>query len=196
MTLQFGRLCDPDEDRNRRPAKSSVWASTLSPIFQMWDHLHVIKRGMLYQVYENASGKIDLQLIAPKVQCKKILRELHETLDGHLGEEKMLTKLRAQFYWPSYHSDVRNCCHTCPQCVSRKAPSSHSRVPLTSTQAGLPMQMFGVIVDNFDPKTKAFCEIRVHGIPFIEVDLVWLHSPVLKMALTKSSPNCGQDLIA
>ena len=92
----------------------------------------------------------------------------------------MLAKLRAQFYWPSYHSDVRNCCRMCPQCVARKAPSPQSRVPLTSTQAGLPMQMFGVAEDNFNSKTKAFYDKRVHGIPFAKGDLVWFHSPVPK----------------
>lgn len=116
----------------------------------MWDQLHVSGRGMLYRMYENASGKIDLQLIAPKMQRKAILGELHEgALGGHLGEEKMLAKLRARFYWPGYHSDVRDWCRTCPQCVARKTPSPRSKAPLTGIQAGFPMQM--VAVDILGP---------------------------------------------
>ena len=56
----------------------------------------------------------------PKLQVDT-LRDLHEgAIGGHLGEEKMLNKLKERFYWPGCTEAVKDWCRTCIRCTTRK----------------------------------------------------------------------------
>ena len=56
--------------------------------------------------------------------------ELHGGVaGGHFGEEKIMGRLQARFYWPGQWADVRNWCRTCPMCVTRKTPTPRQRGP-------------------------------------------------------------------
>ena len=82
------------------------------------------------------------QLIVPKSQRRKVLHELHDGVSGgHLGEAKVLNKLKERFYWPGHATDVRNWCKTCGTCAQRKHPAPRNRAQLQTILVGYPMQM-------------------------------------------------------
>ena len=137
-------------------------------LFQLWDQL-TIKNGKLYRLFlsnspdENAA--VVHQLVIPKAKTEEVLRDLHSgTAGGHLGEDKMLARVRERFYWPGYHQDVCNWCKTCPDCAATKANSPHNRAPLQSIKIGSPMQMIAVdILGPFPESDKGNTHILVVG---------------------------------
>lgn len=63
-------------------------------LFQVWDQL-VVMQGLLYQ----QSLTCD-QLVVPLNERQHILQDIHsEVFGGHLGQDKMMSKLKQRFYW-------------------------------------------------------------------------------------------------
>ena len=88
-----------------------------------------------------------LQLIVPQSLRQQILTELHDTpTGGHLGEDKLYSRLQQRFYWPGYSTDVKRWCATCPSCAARKSPTPHNQAPLQTVAAGSPMQIVAVYI--------------------------------------------------
>ena len=114
-------------------------------LHQQWDLLRM-QHGKLWRVFVAANGTIDnLQLVVPQSLRNKILYELHDgPLGGHLGEDKMYSKLRERFYWPGSSKDVKNWCSTCSVCASRKSVTPNNRAALNTIRAGYPMQVIAV----------------------------------------------------
>ena len=80
----------------------------------------------------------------------EVLHKLHAgALEGHLGEEKTLNKVKEHFYWPGMQHDVRNWCRTCEACQTRKSAPKKNYAPLQTIKAGYPMQV--VAVDIMGP---------------------------------------------
>ena len=96
--------------------------------------------GVLCRRYETATSSSTIaQVVVPKALRDEVLADLHEgTLGGHLGVEKTLARLKKRFYWPGHHQDVRNWCHNCGVCVTRKSPAPQSQVSPDEYCSGLP----------------------------------------------------------
>ena len=83
-----------------------------------------------------------------------MLQELHVgALEGHLGEEKLLGKLKERFFWPGMQQDARDWCRTCEFCATRKTAPKKNCAPLQTIKAGFPMQI--VAVDILGPLPKS-----------------------------------------
>ena len=96
------------------------------------------------------------QWVVPNKQRKEFLHHLHDgALGAHLGEKKILQKLKERFYWPGHATDVRNWCHSCEPFAQRKTPIPKPRAPLVSIQVGHPMQLVATdIVGPFPESTS------------------------------------------
>ncbi|KAL5482286.1 hypothetical protein EMCRGX_G022595 [Ephydatia muelleri] len=91
-----------------------------------------------------------LQLVLPYSLHCEVLKELHEgAVGGHLGESKMLGRLKERFYWPSCSEAVSDWCKSCIKCATRKATVPKPRVGLQTIRAGYSMQI--VCVDIMGP---------------------------------------------
>ena len=55
--------------------------------------------------------------------------------------EKTLARLKERFYWPGHHQDVRNWCHNCGVCATRKSPAPKAKSALKSIVVGYPLQL-------------------------------------------------------
>ena len=78
-------------------------------LVQIWERL-LVGDGMLKRMYTDARGRT--QLVVPQSLRKEIIQELHAgATEGHLYEEKSLSKLKEQFYWPGIHLDIKDWCH-------------------------------------------------------------------------------------
>ena len=155
---------DPDllialqaKEANRMPDPEVQKAQSLETrrLLQLWEQL-VIRNGILFRRWESDSGSVGVyQLVVPKSQRKDILRELHEgVVGGHLGEVKVLGKLKERFYWPGHATDVKNWCRTCSACAQRKTPAPKKRAQLQSVHVGSPMQMVATDILGPFPKSE------------------------------------------
>ena len=119
-------------------------------LHQQWELLRV-KHGKLWRLFVKPSVSTQhLQLIVPQSLRHQILTELHDSpTGGHLGEDKLYSRLQQRFYWPGYSTDVKHWCATCPSCTARKSPTTHNQAPLQTVAAGSPMQI--VAVDILGP---------------------------------------------
>ena len=112
---------------------------------QLWDKL-LVEEGVLKRRYEDSQGhSTRLQLVVPRSMRKEVLQELHAgALEGHLGEEKTLLKVKERFYWPGMQSDVQDWCRTCATCATQKTAPTKNRAPLQTIKTGYPMQVVSV----------------------------------------------------
>ena len=114
-------------------------------LHEQWDLLQV-KHGKLWRSLISPHGTTShLQLIVPYSLRQKVLAELHDgPLGGHLGGDKMYSRLKQRFYWPGSTTDVKHWCATCSTCAARKTSAPHNRAPLHTIQSGYPMQIAAV----------------------------------------------------
>ena len=78
------------------------------------------------------------------------LSDLHSgAVDGHLGEDKTLNRLRERFYWPGHTEDVHKWCQQCAECAMRKTPVPKQRAKLTNILPSYPLQL--VAMDLLGP---------------------------------------------
>jgi len=165
VSLQVGRSSDElhklqQEDHTIQPvlvAKSSgtkpnsdqikQYSLHTNRLFALWDQL-TLKDNVLYRHFVSVNGALDrLQLVVPKVLQEEILRLLHD--DGHLGQEKTLSRLKHKFYWPGHYNDVKNWCNTCTTCATHKTVPPKQKAALQTVTAGYPLQI--VAVDILGP---------------------------------------------
>ena len=94
------------------------------------------------------------QLVLPSYLQHVAVRDLHEgAVGGHLGEEKMLSRLKERFYWPGSSEAVRNWCRSCITFATRKMPAPKRKAYLQSIQVGYPMQIVSVDITGPLPIT-------------------------------------------
>ena len=120
-------------------------------LVQIWDQL-LIQGGILYRRFENHHSSMEyvLQVVVPRSMRKGILEELHAGVSGgHLGESKMLGRLKERYYWPGHYADVKSWCKTCDLCTTRKTATPKQKAPLQTFAVGSPMQL--VAVDILGP---------------------------------------------
>eukprot|EP00955_Chlamydomonas_euryale_P071520 361098-Chlamydomonas_euryale.AAC.1 len=78
----------------------------------------VVEGGLLCKV-----GKSDLRLYVPECALhQELFRDVHDgPISGHLGRDKMFSRLSHSFYWPRMKMQVQDYCRTCPVCQAAKA---------------------------------------------------------------------------
>eukprot|EP00731_Ephydatia_muelleri_P000081 Em0001g81a len=131
-----GRKCLSDDDVKGKYLETRR-------LVQIWDQL-LIQGGILYRRFENHRSSMEyvLQVVVPRSMRKGILEELHAGVSGgHLGESKMLGRLKECYYWPGRYADVKSWCKTCDLCTTRKTAAPKQKAPLQTFGVGSPMQL-------------------------------------------------------
>eukprot|EP00731_Ephydatia_muelleri_P005415 Em0002g1591a len=162
-------------------SKSWSWESRV--LMQHWGSLN-IQNGVLWRKCIDKCRDY-LQLVLPAKLQVDTLQDLHEgAIGGHLGEEKMLNKLKERFYWPGCTEAVKDWCRTCIRCTTRKTAAPKRKAPLQSLRAGYPMQIVCVDIMGPLPETEDGCKyvlvasdcftrwVEVYGIPNQEATTV------------------------
>ena len=118
------------EEKQAKPDADQQKAQSLQTqhLFQRWEQL-VSQDGVLFKQWESKDdAKTVYQLVMPKSECENVLRDLHEkTIGCHLGESKVLEKLKERFYCPRHARDVKNWCQTCSACAQQKHPTPKNK---------------------------------------------------------------------
>ena len=124
-----------------------------SRLFGLWDQL-ILKDDVLYRHFVSVDGTLDhLQLVVPKSLQENILKQIHD--DGHLGQEKTLSRVKQKFYWPGHYNDIKNWCNTCVTCATHKSSAPKQKAALQTVQAGYPLQMVAVDILGPLPESEA-----------------------------------------
>ena len=106
----------------------------------------VLDNGLLY--YQGSDAQ-PLKIAVPKVRIPEILEAFHDdTLSGHLGYKRTLTKIKERFYWPAISSDVWQKCRYCVDCARRKQPVHYGveelrPIPIKATFDRIVMDILG-----------------------------------------------------
>ena len=134
-------------------------------LLQQWDQLLTVN-GVLYRQFLQAKkGQAHLQLVVPVGLRTRIVRDVHEGVaGGHQGHDKILNRLKEQFYWPEHYNDVRDWCQTCATCATRKTSAHSSKSPLGTITASYPIQIMAVdLVGSLPESKKGNCYIMIVG---------------------------------
>ena len=90
----------------------------------------VERKDLLYREFSKGN-KVTLQLVVPDGFREKVIRLAHEILmSGHLGTEKTLDVVVAEFVWPGICGDVARFCKSCDICQRKIQKGRVSKVPL------------------------------------------------------------------
>eukprot|EP00955_Chlamydomonas_euryale_P074928 362173-Chlamydomonas_euryale.AAC.3 len=80
----------------------------------------VVKDGLLYKV----SGADHRLHVPQRALQHELLETAHDgPMSGHLGRDKMFSRLSANFYWPRMKMQFQDYCRTCPVCQAAKSTS-------------------------------------------------------------------------
>ncbi|VDI48844.1 Hypothetical predicted protein [Mytilus galloprovincialis] len=126
-------------------------------IWRQWDRL-TINNGMLYRkFYCSDKDDVDnfkLQLLVPKSHQKTVFKYFHDVPSaGHLGPDKMLSRIQQLFYWPAMKRSITRYCKECDQCAARKS-LKRNKAPLGQYLVGEPMERVAIDILGPLPLTK------------------------------------------
>lgn len=91
---------------------------------QTYPHFQ-LRNDRLYRVSCNTrTDEIRTQLLVPQSRREMIFQVADlNPMAGHLGCEKTLERIMAQFYWPGIWADVHRWCASCPECQLVNQPA-------------------------------------------------------------------------
>ena len=117
-------LAAKEVNKRPDPDTTATWSKDGRILLQQWEQLE-IQDGLLWRRFHHPEGnRSHLQLVVPTSLRQQVLEQVHGgVVSGHLGQQKTLSQLRHNFYWPSQTQDVKAWCRTCAVCASRKTPT-------------------------------------------------------------------------
>ena len=77
----------------------------------------------------------------------------HAMSGGHLAYKHTFDKVRARFWWPTLHYDVKTWCQDCHACQRRKTPHRRAKLPTGHLPVDRPFQR--VSIDLVEYKTES-----------------------------------------
>ena len=90
----------------------------------------IMKKGLIYPQFI-LRGKTTLQLVVPFSLTNKVMTLAHESLmSGHLGNQKTIDRVVAEFFWPGICSEVTWLCESCDICQRSVQKGRIAKVPL------------------------------------------------------------------
>jgi len=145
--------------------------------------------GLLY-IRSQARGakkreKRTMQLVVPQSMREEVMRASHESiLGGHLGFDKVLAKVREQYYWPRMYSDIQHWIQSCTVCQQRKQPVVANRGEPQTIVATRPFEIVSMDVLSLTPAASGDSKVLV------------IIDHFTRYAWTVAIPDENQDTIA
>ena len=95
-------LRNKEAEQKPKPDELGTVSRASRRLLQLWDQLLVLN-GVLCRRFEPLGGKPVNQIVIPAALREEVLTDLHkEMMESHLGVDKMLERLKEQFYWPGH----------------------------------------------------------------------------------------------
>ncbi|XP_070550324.1 uncharacterized protein [Ptychodera flava] len=82
-----------------------------------------------------------LPMVLPHEFRQEAMKGVHDDC-GHLGQDRAIDLLRAQFYWPLISADMKKYICTCKRCTQRKDEAGlKTHAPMLSTETSQPLEL-------------------------------------------------------
>ena len=118
----------------------------------------------LWSLGTDCSEEEITQLLVPRSRREMVFQAAHcNPMAGHLGYDKTLNRIMAQFYWPGIWAEVRRLCASCPECQLVNPPAVR-RAPLR------PLPLVEVPFDRIGMDIIGPLERLTQGYRFVLVD--------------------------
>ena len=106
---------------------------------------YVLEDDVLYKIEDDST----LWVIPPKHQRQQLFQEAHAGVFGaHLGDVKVHSELRRDYWWSGVHTDITRWTRTCLVCNTH-SPGRAVRAPLTPIPVAGPFDRVGVEIIQF-----------------------------------------------
>ena len=177
----------PSLGTNLIPKEQAIqYGPEVRAYWSRWDELS-IKDGILYKKWFQRDGSMpNLLTIVPVVRQKEILSQfdLMETGGGQLAAEKILTRIRKRFWWPTMRTDVERKANWC---LSRAHQSTEGKQKLAAGQAPFDpgIRFTTVAVDILGPVTMATSTGAKHVL--VLTDLFTMYAIAVPLVTTDSA---------
>jgi hypothetical protein len=121
---------------DQNPSESDLAISDFSEPFSKLSYNKLYN--MIAFVFHNTNMKIHIyknQIIYPTpVEVPKILKDNHDTpIAGHPGIKRMLSRIKASYYWKSMRSDIETYVKNCKLCQVNKPLRTSNKAPMVIT---------------------------------------------------------------
>uniref|UniRef100_H3AIW1 Gypsy retrotransposon integrase-like protein 1 n=1 Tax=Latimeria chalumnae TaxID=7897 RepID=H3AIW1_LATCH len=107
-------------------------------LLRQWDKLSM-EDVILYNTIRNSEGEVVKQMVLPDCLQKEAFLLLHTDM-GHMGVDRTVELIQAQFYWANMYSIIKGWCDTCERCL-HKVPAPHTIATLTSIHTVRPLEL-------------------------------------------------------
>jgi hypothetical protein len=119
---------------------------------------YILIDDVLFHIYTPTKNNLkdsQAQIVAPQNLKASILKHHHDgDMAGHIGVTRMISIMRARFYWPGMIRDITNYVTTCRSCNAAKTSSRSIRPTLTIRQPA-PGPFHTVIIDTVGPLPRS-----------------------------------------
>jgi len=120
-----------DELKELQPEGRRLWSMNVS--LQIVNNVLVRKTDREYQ------------LLVSDVLKRRLFEHVHAgPLSAHLGADRTLAQLRANYYWSGIASDVRSWCTSCDVCARSKGAPPRAHAPMEKVTAAAPMDLVAI----------------------------------------------------
>jgi len=129
----------------RRPSEEKLrqGCAELRLYCQRCDSLRIGPDGLLTITLAATDGRSDRnRVICPTAIRRELIWDTHK--QAHAGVQRVLAKLRLQWYWPSIERDVRLRVKRCEVCQASKHSCLHGEAGRRRLYAGRPWQVIAV----------------------------------------------------
>lgn len=144
-------------DSMERPSRDVVASNSpfVRHLWLLWPQLRLVD-GVLYKLwYPKLKGQTFYQLIVPRPLQRELLEAAHNSkFGGHLGVNKVVQKLKLNFYWFRMRETVRTWISKCEVCGARKHPKHKGKAPMGSFVTGAPMDRIQMDIMGRFPTTE------------------------------------------
>ena len=87
----------------------------------------------------------DYQMLVPDVLKRRLFDHVHSgPLAAHLGTDRTLAQLRANYYWPGMAKDVQSWCSSCDVCARSKGAPPRAHAPMAKVTAAAPIDLVAI----------------------------------------------------
>jgi len=84
-------------------------------------------------------------MLVPDVLKRRLFDYVHSgPLAAHLGTDRTLAQLRANYYWPGMAKDVQSWCSSSDVCARSKGAPPRAHAPMAKVTAAAPMDLVAI----------------------------------------------------
>ena len=93
--------------------------------------LYLYKKDILLRVVTDKTGTKHSKVVVPKKMRARVLSFGHDhAMAGHLGFNKTAERIRAEFWWPGFLTEIKRYCASCDTCQRVQPKGRTPKVPL------------------------------------------------------------------